>query len=345
MSALYITSLQKGEGKTALCIALAKRLQNEGKKVSYLKPLIISDATPSGAVDADTSYLNNLLCIEQSPQSMPIAINSTDLKKALKSSDSPLWKDVSTKFQSASNGKDVVLIEGVNGSSNEMLAASAKLSELLNGKTLLVAKYSTALSLETLQSAVKMFGSSLIGTIINCAPKNRIEALKSSIAAARDGIKLAGVLPEDRLLLSPTVAELSEFLSGKILNSAEKSGELVENFMVGAMSVDSGMTFLSRKNNKAVIMRGDRPDLQLAALNTSTCCLVATTNTKPIDNVLMWAKEKKVPVILVEKKTSAVLDELAGLVNQITIRNDARVSKFAQLVNQNLDLKAILKAL
>jgi BioD-like phosphotransacetylase family protein len=38
MKALYVTSLQSFSGKTAVCLALGRRLQKEGYKVGYFKP-------------------------------------------------------------------------------------------------------------------------------------------------------------------------------------------------------------------------------------------------------------------------------------------------------------------
>ncbi len=48
-----------------------------------------------------------------------------------------------------------------------------------------------------------------------------------------------------------TAKELAEKFNGEIINNAEKAGELVENFMVGALVVDSGAAYFSRKARKA----------------------------------------------------------------------------------------------
>lgn len=50
---------------------------------------------------------------------------------------------------------------------------------------------------------------------------------------------------------------------------------MVEHLMIGAMDVDSALTYFRRKPNKAVITGGDRPDIQLAALETSTKCTIS----------------------------------------------------------------------
>ena len=39
MKALYVTSLHAFSGKTAVCLALGRRLQKDGYRVGYFKPL------------------------------------------------------------------------------------------------------------------------------------------------------------------------------------------------------------------------------------------------------------------------------------------------------------------
>ena len=58
------------------------------------------------------------------------------------------------------------------------------------------------------------------------------------------------------------------------------------------------MTYFRRKPNKAVITGGDRADIQLAALETSTRCLILTGNLYPSPAVLNRAEELCVPVLL-----------------------------------------------
>ncbi len=107
-----------------------------------------------------------------------------------------------------------------------------------------------------------------------------------------------------------SVGGLAKHLEGEILNCPERSEELIESLMVGALSVDSGLDYFGRRTNKAVITRGDRPDIQLAALETSTKCLVLTGNVVPMAIVLNRAKEKGVPIIVVKQDTISTLKRL-----------------------------------
>ncbi len=110
--------------------------------------------------------------------------------------------------------------------------------------------------------------------------------------------------------LAISVKRLAELLHGEILTGPEKSEDLVESLMVGAMCLDPAPLYFGLRTKKAVITRGDRPDIQLGALETPTRCLVLTGGVKPLPVVLQRAREKGVPIILVEKDTLATLTNI-----------------------------------
>ncbi len=107
-----------------------------------------------------------------------------------------------------------------------------------------------------------------------------------------------------------TVGSIAQCINGELLNSPEKTGEVIESFMVGAMCVDPSPLYFGIKPNKAVITRGDRPDIQLGALETSTKCIVVTGGTKPVSSVLQRAEQQEIPMLLVEKDTLTILKQL-----------------------------------
>lgn len=105
-------------------------------------------------------------------------------------------------------------------------------------------------------------------------------------------------MPESRTRLAITVGELADVIEGKIISHPEKSDELVENYMLGAMVLDSGLDYFNRKKNKVVIIRQERLDMQLAALETSTTCLVLSGgDNTPAYRVRQKADSRSIPII------------------------------------------------
>lgn len=120
-----------------------------------------------------------------------------------------------------------------------------------------------------------------------------------------------------------SIGKLAECVQGEFLNCPEKSDELVESLMVGAMCVDPTPLYFGIKSDKAVITRGDRADIQLGALMTSTKCLICTGGIKPISSVMQRAEDLKVPVILVSKDTPATLNDLEQGLGQAIVETPA----------------------
>jgi BioD-like phosphotransacetylase family protein len=141
-------------------------------------------------------------------------------------------------YQNVATEKDVVLIDGLS------LNESGSLIESLNAKVLVVHDYSSPL-ISALPEYRKT-GKRLLGVVLNKVPRRKLAAIQSQTAAdlSPAGISFLGAIPEDRVLLGITVAELAELLQGKILSNAEKSSEVIESIMLGAMTFDSGLDYL-----------------------------------------------------------------------------------------------------
>ena len=276
MVALYVTSPYAGAGKTAVCAGLGRHLQGDGKKVSFFKPLVAEIKSPE-AVDSDAQFMKQVLALKEPLASLcPIIGGKGELSSKIKQD-----------YAKVSRGKDVVIVEGVwrRRPGGKPIEASYQIVEALDSKVIIVEPYSEGLSVARLINNYKDFGEHLLGIVVNKVPKSRLSAPFDG-----GGLDVLGVLPEDRVLLSLTVAELAEHIHGEILNSAERASEPIEDFMLGAMGVDSGLDYFGRKDNKAVVVRGERPDMQLAALETSTRCLVLSGGVAPSPTVLQRAR-------------------------------------------------------
>ncbi|TET53308.1 MAG: hypothetical protein E3J64_03820, partial [Anaerolineales bacterium] len=115
MIALYITSLHTFSGKTALCLGLGRRLQADGHKVGYLKPLSTHPwQATCGLADEDAYFVGRTLGLSEEPCDL-VGVVATEnlLTEALKAKKEPdLLGRIKTAFERVSAGKDVVLLEG-----------------------------------------------------------------------------------------------------------------------------------------------------------------------------------------------------------------------------------------
>jgi len=193
----------------------------------------------------------------------------------------------------------------------------------------------------------KELGQRLLGVVINLVPPAKMEAVQQDIKPLfqNAGIKVLGTLPQVRSLLGITVGELSEALDGEIVSGQEKADDLVENVMLGAMTPDSGLDYFNRKINKAAIIRGTRADMQLAALETSTKCLVLTSNIKPLPPVASHAEDKDVPVIVVSQDTSGAVAGIEEALAKARFNNLQKLQDFEDVLDSYFELEALTSGL
>jgi BioD-like phosphotransacetylase family protein len=224
---------------------------------------------------------------------------------------------------------------------------SYEIVEALKARVIIVESYSNQSSTAKFINTYKGFGENLLGVVLNKVPSSQLKRVHDEIPPQFDAaaINILGILPEDRALFTLTIGELADYIQGEILNNAEKSAELVENFMVGAMYVDSGLEYFGRKRGKAVVVRDDRPDMQLAALETPTKCLVISGNTAPVYSVRYRAEDKGVPIILTKSDTSTILKSIEDALDKTRFNQEKKLLKLAEITEQHLSFQAISKGL
>jgi hypothetical protein len=116
---------------------------------------------------------------------------------------------------------------------------------------------------------------------------------------------------------------------------------MIEN-CVGAM--DGTTLFAFRDSRKAVITGGHRTDIQLAALETDTTCMVLTGGVSPNEIILARAREKGVAVLTVSGDTTATVDRFESLLGRLRIREREKIRRGIELVRAAVDADAILSA-
>ncbi len=332
MAVLYVTSLETGAGKTTICAGMGKHLLGNGKKVGFFKP-IIAQNLPAEGIDSDVVFLKRILALEEPVDSLcPVISDQSDLTSTVKEAHARV-----------SRGKDVVIVEGIS----EHSQASQRIVEALNAKVIIVADYSRKLSETRCINRGKDFGEYLLGVVLNKVPRNQVKNVQSEISPqfGEAGINILGVLPEDRILFTLTVGELAEHLQGDILNCADKSAELVENFMVGAMSIDPGPEYFGRKGNKAVVIRGERPDMQLAALETSTKCLILSGDMPPSPDVRHRAEDRNIPIVAVKGDATTIVMSIEEALDKARFNQEKKLPRLTEIMEQHFNFPALYQGL
>jgi BioD-like phosphotransacetylase family protein len=352
MATLYITSTETFSGKSALCVGIAKRLQRDGYALGYMKPVSSGTRLAAGLVDEDAEFFKQTFGLPDSMADMvPIGIAPRTVEAILRGEDeTDFVGNLQAAYERVSQGRDVVVLEGGCNLREGYLIGlpTPEVARMLGAKAVVVIKYNDDLQvLDDGLTARTGLGDSMVGVVLNAIPRQRMpfvqEVAKPALEAR--GIPVLAVLPQERLLLSVSVGDLVEFLSGQVLCCTDKMDELVEHLMVGAMSVDSALSYFRRKPNKAVITGGDRPDIQLAALETSTKCVILTGNLRPSPIILGRAEEVGVPMILVRQDTLTAVEVIERFFGKTRFHLEKKVSRFEEMLEDRFDFERLYQAL
>ncbi len=328
MVALLVVSPNKATGKTAICAGLARYFLASDKKVGYLRA--VAGVEPIEAGQRDATFMKQLLALTEDVEFLCPQVSD---------GANPTGK-INEAYAKVAKGKDLVIIEGVSGT-DDNVDPFRRLAEALTGKVVVVENYSA----QPAKPNYEGFGNNLLGIILNKVPKSQLKRVRDQALDRLGGIGILGVIPEDRTLLSLSVAQLAASVQGKILNSVEKSAELVENFMVGAMCVDSGLDYFGRKTSKAAIIRSDRPDMQLAALETPCRCLILSQTTPLIHHVLFKAEHKDVPIIVTESSIDDIIVSVEAALSKAKFNQEKKLPRLAEIMQEHLDFKAVTSGL
>jgi hypothetical protein len=192
-------------------------------------------------------------------------------------------------------------------------------------------------------SLAKTLGSSFAGVIVTATPASRLATVGQDLEGL--GVPLLAALPEDRLLAAPTIAEMATALDAQALFLDGRADTLVERMTIASIAADPGQGYFVQFGPQAVIVRCDKPDLQLAALHTSTLCLILTGGRMPLGYVTERAESEGVPVLITTKDTPDAVRVLEGLYAGGRFGGRGKAERVAQLIAERLDKDALRKAL
>jgi len=345
--ALYLTSTESA-GKTALCAGIGRKLLDRGLKVGFMEPVHLIRADHTDGCE-DAVFIKDSLRLAESEELIcPFHLSQHELWRNLTEDSANFSHNLKQAYRKISRDKDIVVMEGLSDLDVDKVSTLAcySIADALEARLIIVIQYASNFDVSKIVQINKKV-KHLLGVVINLVPRSKIETAEHQLAASfeKAGIKVLGILPEVRSLLGLSVSELVQVLSGEILTSPEKADEIVENVMVGAMTVDSGILYFNRKENKAAVIRGERADMQLAALETSTKCLIVANNVKPLPFVMVRAQEKHVPIIMVKQDVAEAIAVIEEALTKASFRSQRKLDVFEEVLDSHFDFEALYSGL
>ena len=352
MVPIVIASLAPFCGKNVVAVGIARKLSAMGKKVGYFKPIGPLLAREDGVLtDEDTVFFKKVLHLDEPLATLcPIPLSEETVSEILRGSADRFKERIVDAYKAASDGKDVMLIMSMgNLSCGETLGyRMSQFVRDMGAKIVIVDRCRWPVgTLDGLVGMKEVMGDHLAAVFFNKVPALRLSQIEQAITPflKSRGIEVFGSIPADKILQAVQISDIVSALDGKVLCGGDKLDNLVEDFSIGAMNPDAALRFFRRVPNKGVITGGDRADIHIAALETSTRCLILTGNLYPNERILERAARAGMPVMLVASDTSRAISTCQRLQRNLSLHSDAKVARIEELMDANFDWDHILSVL
>ncbi len=349
MKAIYFSG-KAGGGKTATALGIGLKLKDAGYKISYFKPIGFRKSADKKN-DDDVVLMREIFELPFSSSLIsPVTVNAHYLTAHFLKEQSNILPRIIKAYTECTEGYDFALIDG----SYEPFVGSNlglddfSLASKLGAVALPVIRADDDFQLDENLLNLSAWAEkdvSIIGCIINNVSQaqwNKSSSIYKNILEER-GYPILGVVPRRIEISSPTVAEFYDALHGELLAAPDQLNRLVEEVIIGTMTIESALGYLRRAPNKALITGGDRSDMALTALETSTSVIIFTGGLYPDVRVLSQAEEKGVPVILVHEDTYTTVENLQSVYRSIHPKNKEAIEIVRSNMDQYVDIEPILK--
>ncbi len=347
---LLIGSTEAYSGKSATILGLSDQLQQKGLDIAYGKPLSnCLGESQAACVEADVQFVAGTLKLPQN-RLLPtlLTVDRATVQRRLRGEDKTDYRQRTAQYFEMSGG-DLVLLEGPGTLEEGRLfdLSLLQVAEKVNALVLLVARYKSDLSVETLLSAAQRLGDRLIGVLLNDIPAEQLEAVDTELRPflEREGIPVLGMLPKSDLLRSVSVKEIVHQLGAEVLCRSDRLDLMVESLAIGAMNVNAATKYFRKRRNMAVVTGGDRVEIQLAALKSSTQCLILTGQLPPPPFILSKAEELEIPILSVDLDTLSTVGIVDRTFGQVRLHEPIKVQCICALMAKHFDIDRLLSQL
>lgn len=350
MNSLYVGSFDRHTGKTTVAFGLAKLAQSRGMRVGYVKPLGGEPGAPGAGYDRDAVFMAEALNLPEPLEVLsPVMPDPGLLEGALAHGAPELMRRVEEAHRKVAHNRDLVIVGGAGRlwAGRALGLDAPAVVRALASRVMVILTWDQGGVADLALAAADIFRRDLCGVVINRVPPRLVSRVAEVDARAleRRNVAVHAVLPADDTLGAVSAGEIARELDGEVLAGQDHLDSLVERVMVGAMNVDSALRLFRRSRNKAVITGGDRADIQIAALETSTRCLVLTGGLYPNEIVLAKAGHARVPVVVVRHDTFSAVEKIEGMAGQLRARETEKLERAWALVAERFNFDRMLSCL
>jgi phosphate acetyltransferase len=368
LKSLYIVSLEPNSGKSLVVLGIMELLSRRVNRLGFFRPVICQGFDNDIQLVRDRYQLN---CAYESHYAL-----TDKMAQALIASGryDELLKQVIQKYKQLEHQCDFVVCEGVDATVIDSAFIDnfdSRVANHLAAPIVLVANASGKTPeqiINTVRSEREAFveaGCAIVAIIVNRVAPEYLDAVKQAfddnpvagnpvagnsvtdhpVTELRAADELIFVLPDDEILLKPTIAEIAKAIHAELLHGdPERLNQEVFNVKAAAMQVPN---FLERiQDGCLVVTPGDRSDVVLGCLaatfstqspNIAGLVLTGGLGLDPRIQRLIEGSRWTVPILGVTSDTYETATKISAVQAEITPDNPRKIASALGMFEAHVD--------
>jgi phosphate acetyltransferase len=347
---LYIVAIEPGSGKSLVLLGIMELLSKRVRRLGFFRPVIHDGAEPDNDIELVCERYQ-LDCHYE----LQYAMTHTEAQNLLADGQyDEILKRVIAKYKNLEHQCDFVVCEGIDSRDIDPAFVDnfdSQVANHLSAPILLVAN-GEGKPPEQLMNTVRteretflQAGCALTATIVNRVAPEQLDQVKTLMQQWRYEDPVF-VLPEDELLLKPTIAEIAKAIDAKLIQGdvAQLNRE-VFSVKAAAMQLPN---FLGRlQENSLVVTPGDRSDVILGCLastfssqspNVAGIVLTGGLGLDPQIRCLIEGSRWTVPILSVTTDTYETAAKISTVRAEITPDNPRKIASALGMFEAHVDV-------
>ena len=342
--AIYLATTEPNSGKSIVSLGMMQLLLGKTAKVGYFRPII--DDFEEGRIDDHIDTVLKHFEVDQKFEDSYAYTRSQVVQLKNMDKDDEIIGNIINKYKAIEDRFDIVLVEGTDFSGEGAIIEwdiNVLIAKNLGIPAIIIAN-GMGKSLQELVGNIYMaydsFREKGVEVLLTVANKVQTENLEKVLAALKSKLPkkvFTAAIPLNPILGNPTVKEIAQALSAKVLFGEDFINNQAGEFSVGAMQLRNYLNHL--KKDSLVITPGDRADIILGALqaNISTnypnlSGIVLTGGLLPEDSIikLIEGLSDVIPILSVADGTFSVTNRIGTIKPRIYPENKEKITTSIQ---------------
>ncbi|OBF13019.1 phosphate acetyltransferase [Mycobacterium sp. ACS4331] len=349
-SGIYIASPEGDTGKSTIALGILRRLAATAPRVGVFRPIT--------RLGEDRDYILELL-LDQTTAGLSYEQCVGVSYQQLHEDTDAAMVTIVDRYHAVADRCDVVVIVGsdyTDIASPSELSVNARIAANL-GAPLVLAVHARERTPDDVAQLVGLCLDEISGQhaytaaiVANRCDPDQLTAVAEALG--RFGLK-SYVLPEDPLLVAPSVGELREAVGGTLIKGDEALlGREAMAVLVAGMTAEHVLERL--REGMAVITPGDRSDVVLAVMSAhaaegfpslSTVILNGGLPLHPSIAALVDGLGLRLPIIATDLGTFHTASAVAGTRGRVTVTSQRKIDTAIELMEQHVNLDDLLTVL